>query len=376
MFRVLVFLFTVLVKYVYTGCVTANFNAECKSVTQLSERYINESLENFQNIKELHIRNEDSELIVFEFAFAHTKQLQTIMIRNSRIQRIYENTFKDLPLKFLYINYDGIEQIKAGAFQNLPSLQKVVASHNKLKTVPRGVFKNLPALTTLTLSQNDISSVDESALENLPRLSKLHLDNNKIASISMHRMLSNPEQLEILWLHNNSLTLLTNFMLQKLTKLKLLNLGFNDITAIETSAFEQTPQLETLVLINNKLKEVDGNIFPRSGMGQLDKLYLDNNELMFLPSSFFFRLNVLKWVTLVGNPWECACLDNIYRILLENEITEKCQYTFVAGRRPICVSRDATKRVCSYKYDSELSTMYINHKRKYPINVRPLTCIL
>ncbi|KAG5872997.1 hypothetical protein JTB14_024155 [Gonioctena quinquepunctata] len=217
--------------------------------------------------------------------------------------------------------------------------------------------------------------MEDSALENLPLLSKLKLDHNNIETIYIHKILSHPEQLEILWLHNNSLTLVTSFMLQRLAKLKLLNLGFNKISLIEPNAFEQTPELQTLVLTHNKLKEVDGNIFPRKGLDYLEKLYLDNNELMFLSSSFFFRLNSLKHITLVENPWDCACQEVINRILTENRITEECQKWSMDGQRPRCVSEEATNKVCSYKYNQNLSEIYRNYKNSYPLHLSSLSCL-
>nr|XP_023029071.1 leucine-rich repeat-containing G-protein coupled receptor 4-like [Leptinotarsa decemlineata] len=347
--------------------------ARCDSVTELSEIYFDDNLE---NVKSLTIVNAHSELWVPVSAFRPFRNLEVLDIENIRIRRLYGDTFKDLPLKKIFIQNDGVEEIFPGTFRNLSLLQTLNVKNNNLSTVSKGIFKDLPMLTSLTLSKNQISSIENSALENLSMLSKLHLDNNKLHTVFVHKIVSHPEKLVILWLHNNSLTFVSNYMLEKLTQLKLLNLGFNRISAIEANAFDQTPQLVTLVLTHNKLKEVDGSIFPISGMNYLEKLYLDNNELMFLSSSFFLRQNSLKKITLVGNPWACACLDVINRILMENGVMEKCQDLYVSGLRPICVNRYASDKVCSYKYDSELSNIYLDYRKKFPLYVNLLSCYL
>ncbi|KAG5872998.1 hypothetical protein JTB14_024156 [Gonioctena quinquepunctata] len=371
---VIVILVVIEPNVVVSGCIKTGQSAVCDSVTELSQIYFNQSLEDIESVEKLSIRNNHSELLIHKFTFKYLINLKSILVRGNHIQVLYQNTFEDLPLKYLYIDNNGIEKLLPGTFRNLSALQKLEAQINNLKTIPRGVFKDLPSLEILKLSKNEIKSIEDFALENLPRLKKLQLDHNKIDMIFIHKIVSHPEQLQILWLHNNSLTLVSNFMLQKLTKLKLLNLGFNKISAIEINAFEQTPELETLVLTHNKLKEVDVRIFPRIGLNYLTKLYLDNNELLFLPSGFFFRLNSLEKITLVGNPWECSCHDVINRILMENGIKEECQNLYVTGKRPICVSGDAT--ICLQVYNEELSKVYMDYKKAYPIHVSLSSCIL
>ncbi|XP_023029070.2 uncharacterized protein [Leptinotarsa decemlineata] len=380
--RILLFAFflfeaKVLLNFVTASCYMKEVShAKCDSNAELSDRWFSKSFDNFQDIKKLSIRNNNSELLVLVSPFKRFIHLEKLDIGECRIQRLYRYTFKDLPLKKLFIERCGLEEIYEGAFRNLSSLQELSLRKNRLKTVSNGVLKNLPKLAHLTLSGNELSSIENSALENLPELNVLHLDNNKIGAIFIHRIVSYPERLKILWLQNNSLTFVSNYMLEKLTELELLNLGFNKISAIEANSFEHTPKLRTLVLTHNKLKEVDGTIFPKSGMNNLEKLYLDNNELMFLSSSFFFRLNSLKKITLVGNPWDCACLEVINRILDENNVEEKCQDLYVSNHRAVCVIKDATNRVCNYKYDKELSDTYLDQKKKLAPHVPLGRCLL
>ncbi|KAJ8973840.1 hypothetical protein NQ317_017997 [Molorchus minor] len=268
-----------------------------------------------------------------------------------------------------------IQKIYPEAFTNLTHLRKLSINGNNLITISKDIFTNLP-VQDLTLSGNKISSIETMAMKNLPNLTKLKLHGNSLTDLFVHTILSYPETLEILWLQNNSFTAVTNYMLYRLSNLRVLNVGFNSISFIEANSFNNTPILETLVLTHNVIKELDGSIYKALGMDYLKKLYLDNNRLMFLPSSFFFRLNNLERITLVGNPWFCGCLDVIHRFLFENHILEKCAGDYRNGTRAICVSDTVEDMTCKYVYNNDLSEYYELNKRKNPLYKLPIQCIL
>lgn len=142
--------------------------------------------------------------------------------------------------------------------------------------------------------------------------------------------------------------------------LENLDVASNEIVTVEEGAFEETPYIETLILSRNKFKQLNGNIFPREGLRYLRFLYLDNNELMFLPSNFFVKLIILERVTLVGNPWFCLCLDDISRILRKNKIKEECKLE--DSGKVLCIN-DSFENLCSYKYNSDLSNSYLQNMK-------------
>lgn len=312
-----------------------------------------------QSVDSLTIRNGFNGPSLPQYIFQSSK-VKRISINDCKIKNIRENTFVDLLAVYISLRDNKIEAILPGAFKKLTQLERLSLTHNNLKVVQAGVFTNLP-IADLTLSHNLIDTIEDVAFVNLPNLKKLRLDSNRIENFFISKIIDDPSRLEILWLHNNFLKALTNYMLQGLINLTLLNVGFNKIETIEEGTFGQTPKLQTLVLTNNVIKELDGSVFPREGLRTLENIYLDNNVLMYLPSSFFFRLNFLKKVTLVGNPWLCPCLDVISRILYDNGIKEKCRNEYGSGGKPVCVS-EPSEKICSFKYNNDLSVKYLQAK--------------
>ncbi|XP_044296770.1 platelet glycoprotein Ib beta chain [Varanus komodoensis] len=96
---------------------------------------------------------------------------------------------------------------------------------------------------------------------------------------------------------------------------------------------------------------------PTSLASSTRRLYLNNNQLTFIPSGFFDRLKNLHTVSLWGNPWDCTCNilylrswlqwqqnrtmyrnivctspahleGRIVTYLLEDEILSTCQYWY------------------------------------------------
>lgn len=332
---------------VFGKCQVLKSIATCDSVNVPPEVY--------QGVNFLQIKNDVSQSFLSKYVFRYSN-FDKLSIYNCSLKTIRTNTFVDLNISYLALMENNIEILETGAFKNLTKLDKLLLRHNKIKIIQKSVLTNLP-VSVLSLSFNLISSIEDSALENLPSLKKLHLDSNRLDNIFVHKVIDDPSSLETLWLHNNSLRLVTNYMLKGLKNLQILNLGFNNIETIEDGTFQQTPKLQTLVLTNNRIKDIDGGVFPRQGLTDLKILYLDNNELMFLSTSFFFRLNGLEKITLVGNPWLCPCLNIITRILYDNKIKEKCQYEYNTGGKPVCVT-EPSMISCTYKYDSGLKNRY------------------
>uniref|UniRef100_A0A6P7G125 Connectin-like n=1 Tax=Diabrotica virgifera virgifera TaxID=50390 RepID=A0A6P7G125_DIAVI len=360
-----------------SDCVKNRNKLVCKDIRQISQRFFNETTNTLQGITSIEIRNDNQVLGVAADSFSDGKNLEVVMLFKSNIHKLYSETFKDLPeLRRLYLYYNQITDLYPKTFSNLPKLSNLLLNNNNLKFIRPGVFKNLPALNSLDLDNNLLSNIEDGVLTNFPSLARLRLNNNNIETIFVHKIISFPEKLEILWLHNNSLTVVSNFMLQNLVSLKVLNLGFNKISTIEAGSFSQTPNLITLVLTNNNLKELDGSAFPIRGLDLLDNLYIDHNYLMFLRSSFFIRLSGLKKITLMGNPWFCNCLYDIYRVISENNIEEKCQGDYVNAKRPICVSDGVDVKVCQYRYNVTMRDKYLEVDRSIAFDMNPLNCIL
>lgn len=284
-----------------------------------------------------------------------------ITIQKCEMKVIRENTFVNRSISYLILKEDGIETIQPGAFKNLTKLRILKLDYNNLKLIQAGTFTKLP-ITLLSLSDNSIDTIEDLALSDLPNLKHLFLENNKIENITISKIMDDPSGLVTLRLTNNSLTALTIDMLKGLTNVKHLRINSNKISTIEQGTFEQTPKLNKLNLSNNKIKEVDGSIFPRRGLPSLRNIYLNNNELMYLPADFFLRLDNLDDISLVGNPWLCPCLDVISRILHDKSIEDSCLLAFKNARGPACIIEPSEPN-CSYKYNNQLSARYFENMK-------------
>lgn len=361
------FVFCVVIKSITSECNIVKSSATCSSVSSIREIPIKE-------IKILKIENNFQELSLPSGVFKNSDDLDQLSITQTRLPKVFPNTFENRNLKQLTLRNDIIEDIMPQAFENLPKLQILDLSFNNLEVIRKGVFINL-TISTLKLSNNHVRSIEDNALQNLQKLKKLLLDSNQLRAIFILQILDHPETLEVLCLYNNSLANISNDMLKGLSNLQTLNLSFNHITIIEQHSFQQTPDLQTLLLSNNNIKEIDGSAFPSDGHRHIKKLYLNNNELMFLSSEFFFRLSALKKIALVGNPWQCDCFDIIEKFLRENNIEEACQQEYVNGSLPICVSERPGDR-CTYQYNEKLALKYLEYKKTYPLIVIAIDCVL
>ncbi|XP_004760487.1 platelet glycoprotein Ib alpha chain [Mustela putorius furo] len=136
----------------------------------------------------------------------------------------------------------------------LPRLEKLVVSHNKLKSLPL-LGQALPALTILDVSFNELTSLSPSVLSGLGELRELYLRGNKLKTVP-------------------------------------------------PGLLQPVPQLEKLSLADNKLNELPLGLL--DGLEKLDTLYLQGNWLRSVPKGFFGNI-FLPFTFLHNNPWSCDC---------------------------------------------------------------------
>ncbi|XP_022380223.1 platelet glycoprotein Ib alpha chain [Enhydra lutris kenyoni] len=136
----------------------------------------------------------------------------------------------------------------------LPRLEKLVVSHNKLKSLPL-LGQALPALAILDVSFNELTSLSPGTLSGLGGLRELYLRGNKLKTVP-------------------------------------------------PGLLRPVPQLEKLSLADNKLNELPLGLL--DGLGTLDTLYLQGNWLRSVPKGFFGN-GFLSFTFLHNNPWSCDC---------------------------------------------------------------------
>lgn len=171
----------------------------------------------------------------------------------------------------------------------------------QLTSLPESLGR-LPQLTQLYLHNNQLTSLPES-LGNLVRLRALHLFNNRLTSLPdtlgnlaqlqeltlfSNRLTTLPDslgalaQLRELSLYNNQLTSLPD-ALGDLTRLQSLALYNNQLISLPV-ALGQLSRLQSLDLHSNQLTSLPEALHTLSYRGELEKLFLHNNEALGLPN--------------------------------------------------------------------------------------------
>ncbi|XP_044146811.1 trophoblast glycoprotein [Bufo gargarizans] len=202
--------------------------------------------------------------------------------------------------------------------KNLPSYVKnLFITYNNIHNVQEGSFNEvLTNLTNLSLSSNHLQELGRNTFRNLPGLQHLDLSNNKLANISdlsfqVGGGLSSP-LLELNLrsaLFNESMIFFVAGALQNgsLSNLQKLSLSGNNLMYLPTDMFASLPSLTHLDLSNNSLVSLRSGIF--TNLDSLDTLDLRNNSLKNLRNATLldFSSQPALSVFLKDNSWVCTC---------------------------------------------------------------------
>ncbi|XP_038144556.1 trophoblast glycoprotein b [Cyprinodon tularosa] len=208
--------------------------------------------------------------------------LETVKCQNLDLNAIPHS----LPanIKSLFITGNTISQINQTSFpMRLENLTDLYLSDNEMELVEAGAFQNLPNLERLDLSNNRILTFDEHALP----------DDNKLKLLNLSRSF-----------HNGSL--LDFFPRANLLQLATLDLSNNNLEHHRLDGtFTAMSSLVTLSLRNTLLYTIENWSLPA-----LRDLDLRDNNLKFLPSATLaeFSINRSLRIQLLGNPWRCNCI--------------------------------------------------------------------
>ncbi|XP_078452247.1 leucine-rich repeat transmembrane protein FLRT3-like [Lampetra planeri] len=222
---------------------------------------------------------------------------------------LYSNRLEEFPINLprnvreLHLQENGMWTISKGPLTQLRKLEVLHLDDNSISTVgiEKGSFSAVPNLRLLFFSRNNLGMVPE----NLPKnLEELRLDDNRIETISAKALL-NLSKLKHLFLDGN---LLTNEGIHEKT--------FNDLVNLTEISFTRNMlkipvanlprmNLQKLFLQENRIMYIPINIF--SSLKRLSFLDLSNNQLQTLPYSALNGLQGLRFLGVRNNPWYCDC---------------------------------------------------------------------
>lgn len=202
--------------------------------------------------------------------------LRVLHLQNNRISKLTTHMPDHCSnLTELDFGYNEISHISAPIFNKPTQLKVLHLQCNKL-TVVKNSFLNLPMLETIDLSKNRISTLNCSDFAGLKQLNKLYLSNNKISKLPscMFKDLNN---LEILMLESNKLLTIGTAFKSTLPSLKQLKLSYNKLSTLHKESFMGLSNLIALDIGDNQISEIEAQAF--SGLLNLTDLILCSNKM-------------------------------------------------------------------------------------------------
>ncbi|XP_072915763.1 leucine-rich repeat-containing G-protein coupled receptor 5-like isoform X1 [Hemitrygon akajei] len=224
----------------------------------------------------------------FPIAMKVLANLKELGFHSNKIQSIPEHAFSNNPSLTTIHFYDNpIQFVGRSAFQHLPELH--ILSLNGATEITE--FPDLTGtinLESLTLTGARIKSIPSTACQQLPNLQVLDLSYNRINHLPS---LNGCQKLQTLDLHHNKLNEIQQDTFRQLTALRSLDLSWNKIAFIHQEAFISLPSLIKLDLTFNFLTSL-----PLSGLSGLTHLKLTGNQALLdlLPIESLRNLRVLE----------------------------------------------------------------------------------
>ncbi|KAJ3656915.1 hypothetical protein Zmor_015960 [Zophobas morio] len=236
---------------------------------------VSNSENTFENVTVVLARNDvpEAKVATFDSLKEVIPDVKDEVTITGNVPILYENSIFDIPsLYSLELSNVGLEEIKPGAFGNVPLLNKLVLNSNNLTEIQSDTFTDLN-VGYIDLSSNSIFLLQPGAFTNF-KADKMTLENNNLTELSCG-------------------------VFENVT-LGILNLDSNSLYTIAPKALS-TLGLTRLNLFGNNLEEIDPEVFD---LQELESLDLDYNSIKFLRPGDLRNLPQLLFLRLSGNELE------------------------------------------------------------------------
>ncbi|XP_063914526.1 leucine-rich repeat-containing protein 15-like [Zophobas morio] len=204
-------------------------------------------------------------------AFGNLPLLKALLLDSNNLTQIKTDTFVDLNVSYIDLSFNSIVLLQPGAFKNIKA-ERVDLRNNKLAELPSRVFENF-TLENLILRDNLLHTIASSALSKIA-LRTLSLFGNKLEEIEPE--VFDIQELLALNLDDNLVKLLRPGDLRNLPNLKILRLARNELKEIPKGVFNNT-KLTRLELNANKIAKIASKAF--DDMPELEILFINSNNL-------------------------------------------------------------------------------------------------
>nr|BAU67904.1 lumican [Carassius auratus auratus] len=174
-------------------------------------------------------------------------------------------------IKYLYLQDNHIEEIKAGVFDNATDLRWLILDNNNITS----------------------DKINGGTIDKLKKLEKLHFSNNRLTKPPS----SLSKSLDELKLIGNQLSSFPANTLSGMENLTTLHLSKNKLTTESiTGAFKSLKSLVLLDVSENKLKKLPSGVPP-----SLLMLYADHNDIDGIPNGYLAKLPALQYLRVSHN---------------------------------------------------------------------------
>ncbi|KAM6908368.1 uncharacterized protein PEZ65_016656 [Lycodopsis pacificus] len=197
----------------------------------------------------------------------------------------------------LQLRHNNLFYIKAQFFQLCMNITEIDLASNNIQNISEEAFRSLRGFTILSLTQNKLPCVP-AAIRNLPTLQELDLSKNKIETLQCNDF-TNLTKLRQLSLHQNSISALKECVFKDLIRLEVLKLQNNKISKLEGAFKIYLPNLKQLRLNQNILTAIKHGEF--AGLQSLQNLSLNDNQINKLENGSFLGLRNLTDIQLNAN---------------------------------------------------------------------------
>lgn len=248
----------------------------------------------------LYISHNEKLRTVHGDAFLGLVNVTTLDISRNNITDIRSRAFSSLgKVQQIDVSWNAVRTLPSGVFAGLKKLRSLDMSRNNVSTIPPDVFKETDAVTDINFDKNALTNITKGSFAALKNLTFLSLKFNRISTIESGTFSKHNRLLNFVDLTANRVTKLSEGLLSGLQNLKTLILSSNQLTAIDSRALAND-NLDTLKLDNNKLNEIDKDVFTQ--LPNLKTLHLDNNQLYQpIDKRSFVKLQQLVTLYLHGN---------------------------------------------------------------------------
>ncbi|XP_058272049.1 toll-like receptor 22 [Hemibagrus wyckioides] len=248
------------------------------------------------NLSGVRISEENIAAVLHNVSWSSLFKLKLNELKQVKVETLLR--YACLPgLSVLRMQRNRISNLTAHELEPCSNMTELDFGDNEISRISTPIFKEVTQLRVLRLEINRLTHVNN-LFQNLPMLEFINLSRNRISVLTCSDF-ANLTRLNSLYLFGNRISKLLPCMFKDLHNLEILKLGTNKLLTIGTAFQYDLPSLKVLELQFNKLSTIYRETF--KGLSGLQTLHLGDNQISEIEAKAFFRLRNLTNLLLFAN---------------------------------------------------------------------------